>query len=313
MCHYSPVRVAFIVNPLAGRGRALRVAAQALHEVGLLGLKVELLATEASGQATELARSLGGQGWDVVFAVGGDGTINEVVQGLVGTKTIFGVIPAGLANVWAADVGLSAKPGSVTALLTSGLVFDTDMGIVNGRYFLVMAGIGFDAEVVGSVTSREKARWHQAAYVYRAVRSAVGWAPVNACVSLDGKASEFPFFGAVASNTNRYAGVFNIAPDSRLDDGLLDVVVLRDGGGLQRLRSMAMADARWRKFDSCAQYERVERLDVTTVRPLPVHVDAEMAGATPCVVEVMPRSLPVLLPASAAGRYLRPGRPAKLR
>ncbi|HLY65164.1 MAG TPA: diacylglycerol kinase family protein, partial [Chloroflexota bacterium] len=174
------MRVGVIANPRAGRGRAVDLAKRACQELTGQGIAAELACSEGGENATELARAMSAAGCQLIFAAGGDGTINDVVQGIAGMDCILGVVPAGLANVWAADVGLSSRAGAFGALVRDGLVFDTDIGIVNGRYFLEMAGIGFDAAVVAGVTPKAKARWAQLAYVREALRCAWQWeAPVS--------------------------------------------------------------------------------------------------------------------------------------
>lgn len=299
-----------MVNPRAGRKAALDRAEETARELGRFGWRCEIACTTAAEEATRLASEMAGAGCAVVVAAGGDGTINEVVHGLVGSGAALGVIPAGLANVWALDLGLRGASGSIPRLLRHGLVYDTDLGEINGRYFLMMAGIGFDAEIVDSVLSEDKQRWAQLAYVARAARRVAGWAKVQARISVDGCAQPpMDFFGAIITNVNKYGGVLDLAPDSKLDDGLLHALVFRDAGLARRIRSTLLADHRTRTWDSCARTFVCEELDVATDRPLLVHADAEMAGTTPCHVSVARKALPVLLPRSAEGRYLSPGRP----
>jgi len=302
-------KVAIVANPTAGAGSAVQLAMHAAQEFERAGWHCEVLATTAAGAGASIAhRAATSDGFDVVMAAGGDGTINEVLQGVVGTRAIFGAIPAGLANVWATEVGLSVRRGAFARLVTDGLLFDTDVGLVNGRCFLAMAGIGFDAAVVRDVRPAAKRRWGQLAYVSQALSIARSWPAVKACIDIDGSELSLSLFGLVATNVDRYAGVFHIAPAAKLDDGLLDLVLCRDGGRLGRYRSMATADARWRRWDRAASLCQARSITVRTDVPVAVHTDAELAGTSPCRIDVLPRSITVLLPRAAEHRYLSPGR-----
>lgn len=306
--------VGVVANPRAGKRAAVDRATTAARELLDAGHRCDVVCTEAEGAACELAREMAQAGCEVVAAAGGDGTINEVVQGLVGTGAALAVIPAGLANVWALDLGLKGPHGSLSQLLREGLVFDTDLGAANGRQFLMMAGIGFDAEVVNSVISEHKQRWAQLAYVAAAVRGLGRWQRVEARVAIDGcPRLTMDLFGVVVTNVNKYGGVLDLAPASKLDDGLFDAIVFRDAGPARRVRSALLADHRVRGLDGCASTFVCEQLEIETTRPLLVHVDAEMAGVTPCQITISRRALPVLLPRAAQSRYLAPGRTVQAR
>jgi YegS/Rv2252/BmrU family lipid kinase len=308
------VQVGIVANPRAGRRAALEHAKSAARELGEAGHRCEIACTMSSGSASELARELAADGCELVFAAGGDGTINEVVQGLVGTGAALGVIPAGLANVWAAEFGLSSAPGAFVRLVEDGLVYDTDLGLVNGRHFLMMAGIGFDADVVAAVDGESKERWAQLAYVGQAVQCVRHWPRSVATVAVDGQAVfDDALFGIIMTNTNKYGGVIDLAPEARLDDGLVDALVYRDGGPARRVRSALFLDHRLRRWDPCVSHFTCERLSVACLRPLAVHTDAEPAGWSPCEVRVERRALPVLLPPTAQRRYTAPGRAVQAR
>ncbi|HEX6511985.1 MAG TPA: YegS/Rv2252/BmrU family lipid kinase [Chloroflexota bacterium] len=302
------MRAGIIANPRAGRGHALARAEQARQELAADGVEVELACSDAAGVVTELSRAMA-HDCELIVVAGGDGTINEALQGIVGSEALLGVIPAGLANVWAHEVGLTTGPGAAVSLLRDGLVFDTDLGLVNGRYFLAMAGIGFDAAVVAAVASDSKARWAQLAYVREALACARTWPAPEVELEMDGVAHMLPLFGIIAANTSNYAGVFELAPDSKLDDGLLELLVYEDGGFASRVRSMLLADGRTRRFDPRARTVSVSEACICSAEPVVAHADAELAGTTPCEIRVISRGMRALLPATAAKRYLRPGRP----
>ena len=121
--------------------------------------QVDLRLTEEAGDATRLAREAAAEHSDVVIAAGGDGTINEVIQGLAGTETALGVLPLGTVNVWACEMAIPLDGTGAVDVLVHGKIRCIDLGRMNERYFLLMAGIGLDGEVTSAVETRRSNIW----------------------------------------------------------------------------------------------------------------------------------------------------------
>ncbi len=156
-------KVMIIYNPTAGRRRR-RALYRVLRELRALQCKVSLRATRARGDAEAFARQarqsrdLDRSALDIIVAAGGDGTINEVINGMVGADLPLAIIPLGTANVLAAEIGLSQNAAQIAKTITEGDLQQVHMGSANGRVFAVMAGVGMDAEIVAEVSNRLK-RW----------------------------------------------------------------------------------------------------------------------------------------------------------
>jgi YegS/Rv2252/BmrU family lipid kinase len=314
-CYNAGVRAQLIVNPAAGAGQG---GAQLREAVGLLcerGWTVSQTFTAERGQATWLAREVAAQGHDVAVVVGGDGTINEVVNGLAGSQTALGVLPTGTANVWAAELGLVPTPSALhrpNLVRTAGMLIEStprriDLGrarCADGleRYFLMVCGVGSDAAITDLVERQEvhlKRRLGAAAYAVGSLMAARHLVGTPATVSIDGVERRTRLLLAVACNTGLYAGLVRIAPRAQLDDGRLDVRVFAGRGPLDLARHAAVVLMGDERRNRRAWSERAVRLGVTAHVPVPVQVDGEPIGYTPVEVSVVPASLDVMVPPQA--------------
>lgn len=278
----------------------MRAAAVSLQEHGW-ALRVE--STTHAGHATELAADAASAGIEVVAACGGDGTVNEVVQALAGTSTALAVIPSGTANVWAREAGVPLDVGRAISLIPSARAVAVDVGVVEGEFgarrFLLMCGIGLDAEVVRRVGggSRGKRLLGKAWYGVVGARALSGWRSARCELVLDSVPTEERVFQVVAGNTRLYGGVLQLTSDARMDDGLLDVCVFSGRGrlALGRLLWRARRGELHARAGRGIEYLRGARIDIGSSRRLAVQADGEYVGETPVTLSVLPRSLTALI------------------
>ncbi len=226
----SPRRVLVIHNPTAGRNRLKRLAL-VMDQLRALGCQVTSRETTRRGDAEEFARQADPAQIDLVAAAGGDGTVNEVVNGLVrgpGGVSV-GVIPLGTANVLAAEICLNPKDiGAVAATLAFGPTRTVHLGQANGRHFVLMAGAGLDAHVVEGVNIALKRRTGKLAYVVESIRQAFGYDFPQLTIRANGQVYECHM--AVACKGRYYGGPFIAAPDARLDRPTLEICILPGKG-----------------------------------------------------------------------------------
>ncbi len=222
-----------IYNPAAGRF-PVAPAIPAVEEIlQAAGWKVDAAATRSGQHATELAASAAAKGTDVVFAVGGDGTIGQVAGGLVDTDTALGILPAGTANVWGKELGM--QPYSWVArhalktnikLLAESPVYAVDVGLCNRQPFLMWAGLGLDALSVQKVEPRFRLEKFFTVPEYAAsiLMTAVRWSGLALRIWADGEEIEGHYILAVINNIRHYmGGLTNLSPDAMLDDGFFDL------------------------------------------------------------------------------------------
>jgi len=297
-------RARIIVNPNSGniRGaeglRELRATAMWLTE---RGLPTELVLTEAAGHASELARASAMAGMETVIAAGGDGTINDVAQGLAGTTTALGVLPLGTMNVWARETGIPLTLADARELLLVGVRRRVDLGRAGSRYFLLMAGIGMDAEVVRRVEENWLQCWGLKFLDYLLTAGMLGFTQQSARVwnRVDSKRRSTRALMVVIGNTRLHAGTFVFAHKAVVDDGLLDVVIIGGGGVAHRVQVLGRALLRRASADPRVRYERGRSVRLESVPPLPVHVDGEFLGHLPMTFAVAPAALTVIVPPDA--------------
>ncbi len=298
------MKVRAILNPRAGLAarRALAAFDAVKHNWEALDVRV----TERPGHATELAREAAERGDGLVLAVGGDGTTNEVVCGLLGSETILGLIPAGSGNGLGRILGLSLTPQRALEQLLEAEVKRIDVGRINGRPFVNVAGFGFDA-AVGSAFhdwGRGGGRRGILPYVLISVRQVRDYASVPCRIAIDGTPRfDLPVFMATFANGRQFGAGAVIAPRAYLDDGLLDIVIIED-----RRRAEIILNAARLFFGSIDRYRHCHsyvgsRVRLEAARAAAHHRDGEPEdGSLLIEVELEPRALPVLVPRETLAR-----------
>lgn len=299
------MRTMVVFNPKAGQLRLGHQMDEVVQFLRMYGWEVDLRTTEKAGDATTLAREAVDKNYDMVLAAGGDGTNNEVINGgLVGSEITFGILPVGTTNVLALEVGipvnnpLHLRPILDSArVLVDGHVQRIDVGRAANRYFLLMGGIGWDAEV-GTYVQRDAKRWlGPLAYLPAGVLAAKNFAGSRIWADIDGERFRDRAVLITVNNTRLYAGVVQMAPKASLDDGLLDVCIFRGQNVTQAFfRYVLGVLSRRHIYDPHVRYHQARYVAVRSARPLPVHVDDESLGSTPVEFTIVPRSLRVMLP-----------------
>jgi YegS/Rv2252/BmrU family lipid kinase len=286
-----------VFNPNAGQAEALERELAAVAEVWReQGWQVTSEPTRAPGDGIRLAREAARQGYDLVVAAGGDGTINEVINGLAGTSTAVAPLPLGTMNVWARELRLPLQPRAAATALLDWRPRRIDLGRAGDRYFLLMAGIGFDAAITVGVRPDEKRRLGALAYVLRGVEQTFRVRGARARVVIDGRTTSGRVLMIIVGNTQLYGGLVKITHRAIIDDGMLDVAVFRGANGLGALRSLIAILRRRYSEDPDIDYYRARSIQISSRPHLPVQVDGDPIGETPLTIEVAPGALIALMP-----------------
>ena len=228
-------RVLIIFNPAAGRRRRPRLEAH-LRDLSRRGAVVTLRETGAPGDAEIFAREADAREFDAVLAAGGDGTINEVINGLGPGSPPLGLLPLGTANVLAAEIDMPHRSEAIADLLLEGPVREIWPGEVNGRRFAMMAGIGFDAAVVDRVSVPLKRRLGKGAYVLEAMRQFVAYRPARYSFTLDEYSRTAA--SAIVCRGRRYGGRYVCAPSASVFERRFDVCLFERAGRFDMLRAV---------------------------------------------------------------------------
>ena len=293
-----------IVNPQAGQGKP----EEALDRMQtLLGPYLgRVCVTQKAGDAEAAARGAAGLGFEAVLVAGGDGTVNEVINGLLSAPKDtgplpLGLIPLGTQNVLAHELGLAATDdlAQAAAILQGGKTRLLDVGKAGERYFVLMAGFGFDAVVVREVLGPVKELIGPAAYAFATLGALAKYRSTAICLTLDGEEIRSEAFLVVVANAASYAyRQIKLAPFAAPDDGWLDICVFerprldRVGFASQMMAVLARRHLR----DPSVRYYRAKTITLTSSPPISGQLDGETFGATPVVISIVPNILPVLVP-----------------
>lgn len=290
-----------ILNPVARGVPSTKKLRQCLGWLEDHGWKADLTLTERRGHATTLAREAAEKGCGVVVACGGDGTVNEVTNGLAGSTSALAIIRGGTANVWAKEVKIPRDPLKAVKLLAEGEIRRIDLGVVrfdNGgeHYFLLMAGIGLDGHVVSRVPEKLKRRLGAAAYVLHGLREALRYRSTQTTILIDGSPLTVDLSWLLAGNTRSYGGVVNVSHRALADDGLLDVYVFQGRGLLRMFVHGLRILARLHSGAPDVLYSRAKEVQLSQPCALPIQVDGDYLGLAPISIRVAPAALSVLVP-----------------
>jgi len=225
MTQQKTERIFLIINEFAGHRQAAKAVELVIPFLKNNGKTVEYAFTNHPGHATELARQASAGGFDLVVAVGGDGTVNETALGLVGTETPMGIIPMGSGNGLARELGIPMNMRKSARTLIDGNTLHLDVCTLNNQRFLCTSGIGFDALVADKMSKASSRGFLK--YVQLVVQESIFFKPVAVKMKIDGKALERFVFLITFANASQFGNNAFIAPGASMTDGLIDVIVVR--------------------------------------------------------------------------------------
>ncbi len=292
------MKATVISNPTAGKMASRDHLREALLVLERHGWEVDVQRSRGPGDATRIAREAVDANRDIVIVAGGDGTINEAVQALAGSPTALGFLPYGTVNVWAREIGLPLTPREAAVSLVSGRMETLDLGLANDRYFLLMAGIGFDSEVVrrSRKVERFKSRFGILPYAAVSLATAAFYRGVDVELRYDGVIRRVQALMLVLGNTRLYGGRYRFTPEAVATDGRLDLCIVKGRGPLAMARQSLPILIGGTTTFSDVEVIRVRELIVGGDGHAPLQLDGELIGHTPAHFRVAPRALRVIVP-----------------
>jgi diacylglycerol kinase (ATP) len=290
----------FIVNPTSGGGYGKVLLPELEERVKKQPISAKIIETEFHGHASEIAKSYLEKGFTHFIAVGGDGTMNEVAEPLIGnTRVTLGLVPAGTGNDFIQILGFPDRFSDEhwDILFTKTPRIKMDVGMVNGRHFLNGMGLGFDAQVAAEnyVQPGEVAKGSgKGKYIWHILKTLLFYKEKKVQIYSKGTCTDTDCFINTIAVGRRFAGSFFLTPRAIANDGLLDVCMIKKLNLLQRLKILTMVPKGSHVNDPKVDYYQTEKIQVHFGQEVPYHVDGELFFDTIFEVESIPSAVNII-------------------
>jgi diacylglycerol kinase (ATP) len=287
-------RALAIVNPVAGNGAGERIAPQIAAQFRAQGMRVDVIRTPAPDEAARLAREAAADGYRVIIAAGGDGTANEVANGITGSGAALALYPIGSGNDFARALGYPRRRKDVPRFLRAARRRTIDVGELNGRVFVNSGGVGIDGHVAARIAATSRFVGKTLGYFVGSLLGIATYRPQPMRVVVDGELHSGRFLTVVAANGTHFGSGMHVAPDASVDDGQLDVVL---AGDLSRWSSIVTLAKLYRGTHVDGKKVvmlRARVVEIELERPLPAQLDGETTTAQRFSIRVRPGALEVL-------------------
>lgn len=283
-----------IFNPAANHGRAARLIPQIEEFFNDWKLNYTLAVTKAPKEATNLAREAAKK-YEVVVAIGGDGTINEVVNGLVGSKATMGIVPVGAGNDFSKALGLKHRLREDLETLLKNKIRKVDVGKVNGLYFINLLGVGFDALVAEKMFKRPKFLKGLPVYLYSLGRALKNYAFTHLKVTADNFREEKDFLMVAAANGQFFGGGFHITPHASISDGFFDIFLASTMKRSYLIKNIPKVIKGTHESLPEVKIIRAKKVIIEGKEELPVEYDGELlTGQKKMEIEIVPQALSII-------------------
>ena len=283
-------KVLVILNPAAksDRARSLKEKIQALSP------RIIVRVTTAAGDAKALASKALDEEFEAIIAAGGDGTVNEVANGVAGSDVRFGILPVGTMNVFASELGIPNNLTAAWKVIEEGFLRQLDLPVANNSHFVQLAGVGLDAEVVRLTTPESKKSLGPMSYLLTLAQVAAVRPPTVFLDPVDSHRREGSFI--LVGNGRLYGGPFVLFKNARPDDGLLDVLVFKNQSHWDVVRYFQAVAFGSHTDLPDVEYFQTKAMTVHSSGPVPVELDGELADVLPCTFGFYPKKFTVIAP-----------------
>lgn len=298
-----------IFNPNAGNAKGFKDSGRISDILRRHGINFISLTTTGKGDATEFTRTMLAEGYRKIISVGGDGTLNEIINGVFTqahchpTEVTIGLIPVGTGNDWGRMFGIPLVYEGAASVIKEGKTLLHDIGVIDYHidstkhrtYFINIAGTGFEAAVVFRTNrQKEKGRSNKAIYLYNLLRSLITYRNTQVEITIDGSTGNAKIFSINIGNGRYCGGGMRQTPDALPDDGLFDITVIKEIGKLEIIRSLGMlydgTILSHRKVDGY----RSKGLKISSESKLFIEADGESLGHTPAEFSIIPSAINII-------------------
>lgn len=291
----------FIINPKAGKGKALEMIPIIQEYFKDKDEEFLIQVTNHPGHATEIARKYSAIEDCRIYSVGGDGTVNEVVNGIVGTQSILGIIPAGSGNDFIRSLTSTYDIKDILVRTIKGEEKSIDLGKVNDKYFINISSIGFDADVVFNADKFKKVPGitGSMAYVFSIIYSVIKLKFCKITINIDERKMDPKILLAAIANGRFYGGGMLAAPDAKIDDGLFEVCIVSEASRFKILRLFPMYIKGKHGQLKEVQFFRGKKVKIESEQEFRLSIDGEIFSS--CIVdfEIIENGIKVIIPAIA--------------
>ena len=257
-------------------------------------IKLDIEFTKNQNHATELAIGARNK-YDMVIVAGGDGTVNEVINGIADSKMTLVIIPSGSTNVLALELEIPFDIKEASRLIAHGKRLKIDLGYAKtnegARYFCIMADVGFIPKIIEGVNLKVKKRWGNIAYVTSGIRQFFKYKWRN--IHVEHKSHSVGYF-VIVSNSKNYAGEYQIAEKASMTDGLLDLVVINRKSWWKTIKFISSVSSGKSNTFLRGEYYQIKEAHIYSKHKMLVQIDGELIGSTPLDVKVVPEALTVM-------------------
>jgi len=287
-------RALAIVNPVAGRGAGVRIASLIAAEFRGQGIRVEVVQTPAPDEAARLAREAAADGYRMIIAAGGDGTANEIANGIAGSGAALALYPIGSGNDFARALGYPRRRRDVPRFVREARRRTIDVGEVNGRIFVNCAGVGIDGHIAQRIAATSRVTGKTFGYFAGSLVGIATYRPQPMRVAVDGELHTGRFLTVVVANGTHFGSGMHVAPEASLDDGQLDVLLAGDLSRWSSLRALGKIYRGTHVDGKTILMKRARAIEIELERPLQAQLDGETTTAQRFSIRVRPGALEVL-------------------
>ena len=289
-------RIPVIINPISGQGIGLKVLPRIEAGLRELGYEPEIFQTQKGGDARDIAAATPDD-TPYIVTLGGDGTLNEVLNGVVPREITMAVFPTGTGNVFCKEIGLRRDVDFFLSLFKTGRVKRFDIGRADSRTFISVSGAGFNAEVVRRMDRANRGNMRMIEYIFPVIHACLAYDFPPIRVEVDGELVVEDAFLVEVGNTASYGGPMEFTSLARPDDGLLDICAIRKTARLTVLKHLFGTVTRMHLHYREVKYFKGKHVRLSSTKPVPTHVDGDENGMLPVSYTIMPMAARVLVPA----------------
>lgn len=291
----QPGRVLLIANPISGGGKGRDLAPKLSTALRERGVRAEIYFTKTAGDAARRAAQAGEESWDGLIALGGDGTVNEVLNGMPDPSRPLGVLPVGTANVLALELGLPSDVDAAAATIAAGHLQDLAIGSCNGRRFLLFIGIGVDGEIVKRHSEARKGTIGKLSWLRPLLQTVWSWPRADLTVTCDGGAPIVDVSSVLIARVSNYGGIMRL-PGVERGSGELHVLAFHMRSRLRWLYHGLRATLGRMRPGKHLTIQRAHTVRVDGSAPL--QVDGDFGGGAPVTASVLPSPARLYVPTS---------------